>query len=189
MKREWLKELGLEADVIDKIMDENGKDVNKVKGESEALKSQKTELETQLSTANTTISELKSSNTSNQELQTKVTEYETQIATLKADADKQLFEKDLDIILTNANVHSLKAAKALLDMEKVKRGEDGALSGVAEQVESWKKDSPWMIKTGGTKTDYNPAGGGNPGEVSVGASIAKERNTSYAPVVDPWATK
>ena len=32
MKRSFLEELGLEKDVIDKIMDENGKDVEKAKG-------------------------------------------------------------------------------------------------------------------------------------------------------------
>ena len=35
MKRSFLKELGLESDVIDKIMTENGKDIEKYKSDIE----------------------------------------------------------------------------------------------------------------------------------------------------------
>ena len=56
------------------------------------LKQQKEDVDTQLETANTTIEDLKNSNKSNEDLQTKVTEYEGQIETLKeqsADIQKQ----------------------------------------------------------------------------------------------------
>ena len=50
MKREFLEGLGLEKEVINQIMDENGKDINKAKGDFEDLKSQ-------LATATETIKE------------------------------------------------------------------------------------------------------------------------------------
>ena len=50
MEREFLKGLGLEKDAIDKIMAENGRDV-------EAEKTKAKDLQTQLDTANNTIKE------------------------------------------------------------------------------------------------------------------------------------
>lgn len=40
MQRKFLEELGLEKDMIDKIMDENGKDINREKEKAEAIKEQ-----------------------------------------------------------------------------------------------------------------------------------------------------
>lgn len=59
MKREFLKELGLEDAVIDKIMDENGKDIEKHKGEADTAKTSATQLKTQLEDANKQIEAFK----------------------------------------------------------------------------------------------------------------------------------
>ena len=40
MKREFLKGLGLEDNVIDQIMDENGKDINKANEKVKALEAE-----------------------------------------------------------------------------------------------------------------------------------------------------
>jgi hypothetical protein len=40
MKRKFLEDLGLEKDVIEKIMNENGADIEKAKGEVETLRNQ-----------------------------------------------------------------------------------------------------------------------------------------------------
>mgnify|MGYP002986208573 CR=1 FL=1 len=62
MKRDFLKGLGLDDSVIDQIMDENGKDiqreknaVNKVNQDLEKYKAENEGLKTQLSEANTQI--------------------------------------------------------------------------------------------------------------------------------------
>lgn len=176
MKREWLKELGIGAEVIDKIMDENGKDVNKAKAEVETLKTAKTDLETQLATANTTITELKASNTNNEALQAKVTEYEQTIETMKADNQQKEFDLALENELIKLNVHSTKAARAELDMDKVKY-ENGQFTGLKEQTDTWAQEKAFLIKTGATQTHYNPAGGGNPDTKGYAAQIASQRNS------------
>ena len=147
MKREWLKELGLEAEVIDKIMDENGKDVNKAKGETQTLKTENADLKQQLATANTTITELKASNTNNEALQAKVTEYEQTIETMKADNQKKEFDLALENELIKLNVHSTKAARAELDMDKIAY-ENGQFTGLKEQTDKWAQEKAFLIKTG-----------------------------------------
>ena len=66
MKREFLKGLGLDDSIIDQIMDENGKDiqreknaVNKVNQDLEKYKAENEGLKTQLSEANTQIQSFK----------------------------------------------------------------------------------------------------------------------------------
>ena len=192
MKREWLKELGLEAEVIDKIMDENGKDVNKAKGETQTLKTENADLKQQLATANTTITELKASNTSNEALQAKVTEYEQTIETMKADNQKKEFDLALENELIKLNVHSTKAARAELDMDKIKY-ENGQFTGLKEQTDTWAQEKAFLIKTGATQTHYNPAGGGNPDTKGYAAQIAEQRNSGAEqtqlqnnPYVNAW---
>ena len=192
MKREWLKELGLEAEVIDKIMDENGKDVNKAKGETQTLKTENADLKQQLATANTTITELKASNTSNEALQAKVTEYEQTIETMKADNQKKEFDLALENELIKLNVHSTKAARAELDMDKIKY-ENGQFTGLKEQTDTWAQEKAFLIKTGATQTHYNPAGGGNPDTKGYAAQIAAQRNSGAEqtqlqnnPYVNAW---
>lgn len=176
MKREWLKELGLEAEVIDKIMDENGKDVNKAKGETQTLKTENADLKQQLATANTTITELKASNTNNEALQAKVTEYEQTIETMKADNQKKEFDLALENELIKLNVHSTKAARAELDMDKIAY-ENGQFTGLKEQTDKWAQEKAFLIKTGATHTHYNPAGGGDPDTKGYAAQIAAQRNS------------
>lgn len=176
MKREWLKELGLEAEVIDKIMDENGKDVNKAKGETQTLKTENADLKQQLATANTTITELKASNTNNEALQAKVTEYEQTIETMKAANQKKEFDLALENELIKLNVHSTKAARAELDMDKIAY-ENGQFTGLKEQTDKWAQEKAFLIKTGATHTHYNPAGGGDPDTKGYAAQIAAQRNS------------
>lgn len=176
MKREWLKELGLEAEVIDKIMDENGKDVNKAKGETQTLKTENADLKQQLATANTTITELKASNTNNEALQAKVTEYEQTIETMKADNQKKEFDLALENELIKLNVHSTKAARAELDMDKITY-ENGQFTGLKEQTDKWAQEKAFLIKTGATHTLYNPADGGDPDTKGYAAQIAAQRNS------------
>ena len=52
MQRKFLEDLGIDKDVVDKIMAENGADINKTK---ESLNTQITELTEQLSTAKDTL--------------------------------------------------------------------------------------------------------------------------------------
>ncbi|BDR75267.1 phage scaffolding protein [Clostridium tetani] len=99
--KELLKKLDYSDEDITKI--ENGMKENKIYTTTEEnmdiryskLKEQKEDLETQLNTANTTIKDLKKNNTDNEELQTKVSNYEKEIATLKETSVKR--EKEFTI--------------------------------------------------------------------------------------------
>lgn len=59
MKREFLKDLGLDDEAINKIMAENGKDVNAAKGDVEKTSAELEQLKKELETANATLEKVK----------------------------------------------------------------------------------------------------------------------------------
>lgn len=143
--KEFLQSLGYTDEQITAIID--GMKTNKIylsKEENidtryEKLKGQKTDLETQLATANQTIENLKKDNKDNEALQTKVTEYETTIETLKTESANKIKQLTIATAIKGALVGADEKYHALLekafDTSKVVVNDDGTLTGFNEQVE------------------------------------------------------
>lgn len=102
MKREMLKELGLEDSVIDKIMAENGKDLEKNKKETEKVSEKIKNLESELKTnkqtlvdANSQIEKFKGMDVEG--IKASAEEWKTKYETFQADTIKQKedFEKQM----------------------------------------------------------------------------------------------
>ncbi len=162
MKREFLEGLGLEKDAIDKIMAENGKDVEAEKA--------KTITETKnLEAANTTIKELQNTvkkfdGVDVEKLKTQITDLQT-----KYDTDLSKFKLDsaLELALITNKAKNTKAVRALLDDTLIKLDGDKVL-GLDEQltklktdqgflfdVESKKDDTGIQVNSGGTHVNNN----------------------------------
>ncbi|HBH4064413.1 TPA: phage scaffolding protein, partial [Clostridioides difficile] len=91
--------------------------------------------------------------------------YETKLTAKDEEYQKKLKEKEqkeFDMALENEliklNVHSTKAAKAELDLEKIKY-ENGTFTGLKEQTDTWLTQKSFLIKTGETKINYSPDNG------------------------------
>ena len=139
MKTEFLKSLGLEQDVIDKIMAENGKDI-------EAHKAAATAKETELAAANQTIKNLQETVKKfdgvdvaalNQQISELQAKYDTDISAAKLGSA-------LDLALVAGKAKNPKLVKAALDMEKIKLDGDKVL-GLDEQLESIRKSDPYLF--------------------------------------------
>lgn len=115
MKRKFLEDLGLESGVIDKIMDENGADIEKAKGDAKALKEQ-------LDEAQKALKSFEGVDVS--ELQGKITELTNEIATNQADFDKKIADRDFNdlvkAIAGDYKVRDVKAVIPFLDVETLK---------------------------------------------------------------------
>lgn len=86
MKREFLEELGLDKEVIDKIMAEHGKSIQSLKQEQEVfdqLKSEKEQLEQQLQQLNDKLATQEKELSSVEELQSKLKTYELENLKIK----------------------------------------------------------------------------------------------------------
>ena len=174
MKTAFLKGLGLEKEVIDEIMAENGRDV-------EAEKTKAKDLQTQLNTANNTIKErdkqledLKNSPDNPEELKKQIQLLQDDNKAAKEAHEKEM--KDLKVAnalekaLTEAKAKNSKAVQALLELgDDVELNEDGTIKGLDEKIKALKKSDAYMfnddkqtVKIDGAKPNASPNGPANP---------------------------
>lgn len=150
-----------------------------VNGDEYVTKAQYSQLETDLnntktslSTAQTTIEDLKKSNGSNADLQQKVSDYETKIANLEATGKAEKAKMLKEIAIKDA-LYAEKAKHPELliskfDLSKITLDEKGenVVSGIEEQMKSNKetyKDLFGEIEQQGGAYHYTPNGGENKG--------------------------
>lgn len=137
MKSDFLRELGVtDQSVIDSIMAENGRDIEKAKKDYETVTAKVEGLEAQLNERDGQLKELKKAVKDNESLSAKITELEGANSTMKTDYENKLAamqrDYDLENKLRDAKAKNVKAVKALLNaeedfdkqIEKLKAGED-----------------------------------------------------------------
>lgn len=119
----------------------------------------------ELKTANTTIQSLRDAAKDyegvdvaglRQQLTTLQGKYDTDLAALRRDSA-------IDLALAGSKARNAKAARALLDLDKVTY-QDGKLSGLEEQVTQLQKDSPWLFSPGATADTGGEHGQGGSAE-------------------------
>lgn len=164
MKRETLKDMGLTAEQVDKIMELNGVDIEKAKGKADELATENTELKAQLKKRDDDLVELRKSVKDNETLSADFKALQEKYKNDRADLEKQVAQikltSALDMGLSGAKVRNAKALKGLLDMDAIKLDDAGQLTGLADQLKAIRKSDPYLFD-GGEKQDYTPASGDN----------------------------
>ena len=158
MKRKFLEGLGLEKDIVDQIMQENGNDINKAKSDYEDVKAQ-------LETANNTIKERDKQIEKLKEVDgEKLKEEITKLQKLNKEAEKKYLDDLKELKLNNAiklaihdKVFNEDMAAGLFDKSKLILNDDGSVIGIDEQYENIKKDNAFLFKTNEVKNNYNPS--------------------------------
>nr|DAT47484.1 MAG TPA: minor structural protein [Caudoviricetes sp.] len=178
MQREFLKGLGLSDEVVDKVMAENGKDVNEVKSQLNIATSERDSYKSQVEERDMQISQLKASNAENEDLQKQLTDLQTQIQTKDATAASQLTEAKKEFAVKLALKDSGTVNSDLLfgqvNLENVILQDDGKLSGLDDQVATFKETMPYLFQkseppapTGKITVGGNPDPMGAGGEKSI----------------------
>lgn len=148
MKREFLKELGIEDEVIDKIMDENGKDIEGLRSKAEAITADRDGLKEQLAAANEQIEGFKELDVDG--IKAKADEWKQ-----KAEqAERELGERIAGIQFDHALEKQLAGAKArdagiimgLLDRDGLKLTDDGKILGLDEQLSKIKEEKGFLFE-------------------------------------------
>lgn len=181
MKREFLKGLGLEKEVIDKIMDENGTDVTV---HNKALADQKLKYDGELKIANDTITGMKDTVKKfdgvdlvalNKQISDGETKYTTDMAKIKRDSA-------LTLALTTSKAKNAKAIMALLDQDTIKLDGDKLL-GLDAQLEALKASDAYLFNLedkGAPPAPQNPAFNLNSGVEHGGAPNTEESSMKDA---------
>ena len=165
MKRKFLEDLGLTKEQIDSIMSENGKDIEAEKEKVTTITTELEDVKEQLKEANSTIEDLKKNNTDNEALQAKVKEYEDTINTQKAEYETKVRNLTLDSAiekaLSNAGAKHAELLSTKIDREKLKIEEGGKVTGLDEQINSFKESYKdlFIPKIEGRDPNNNNSGG------------------------------
>lgn len=168
MKREFLKELGLEKSVIDKIMDENGKDIAAEQTNTKAVKGQ-------LDIANKSIADLKADlkkfeGTDIEGLKSKIADWETKYNTdIEAERAKAINVRKEVALKEALKSAGTKDPDYLIfkqgGVEKFSFNDKNEVIGLGDLLKPIKKDNPDWFENG--SGENGAAGSGDSGKISV----------------------
>ena len=148
MKREELEAMGLSKENIDKIMQQNGQDIENAKHTAAAAEKQRADsLQTQLDTLNADLTAARNEAVSARDLKARLDEAEAKMKSIaKANAIRDA--------LAEFNPRDAALVMKLLDDSKITQNNDGTLSGLKEQIEPMKTTSGYLF------TDMPDSSGG-----------------------------
>lgn len=164
MKREFLQNIKigdqvLTKEIIDAIMDENGKDIEAAKkpfADYEDIKGQLTE-------ANKTIEGFKAMDIDG--IQKAADEWKAKAEKAEQDAAAKIADMEfnglLDTAITTAKGKNAKAIRALLDVDALKSSKNQS-DDIKAALDALKKDSGYLFEDAETPPPYAPGPGKNP---------------------------
>jgi hypothetical protein len=173
MKRDFLKNLGIADDVIDKIMDENGKDINTSRAEMDAITKERDTYKGTVGDYEKQLAELKKSAGDNEALTTKIAELQAANKKAAQDIIQLKLDSAVELGLANAKAKDPKAVRGVLDMSKIKLNDKNEVEGLAEQLKDLQKTHDYLFETSGQAAPkgMTPAGGSD----SVPNGVTKEQ--------------
>ena len=178
MKRDFLKGLGLDDSVIDQIMDENGKDiqreknaVNKVNQDLEKYKAENEGLKTQLSEANTQIQSFKEMDIDG--IKASAEEWKTKYETDTKALNEKIAAKDYDYaikdFMSNYKFIDDDVKETVINKFKAKefKLEEGKFLGGEDFMKEYKENHKSLFVPDEPQEPIpqivKPTGGNNPG--------------------------
>jgi small-conductance mechanosensitive channel len=148
MKREDLKALELEDDVVDQIMKLHGQDIEDHKSKLEAAEKQTDDLQGRLDEANKTIEGFKDLDVDS--IKKAADDWKAKAEQAEKDAKTQIeqlkFDHALEGALLGAKAKNPKAVKALLDMEALKYNE-GKIIGLEDQLKAIQEKEDYLFES------------------------------------------
>lgn len=166
MKAEFLKGLGLEQDVVDKIMAENGKDVAAEQAKTTKAEGERDNYKDQLATATESLEKFKDVDPAamqseienlNKQLKDKDEEY----AAKEAD---RIFSDTVKEAIKSAGGRNEKAVMAMLDMEALKASKNQS-EDIKKALETVKESDAYLF---GSDEPFMNAVGATEGSADVG---------------------
>lgn len=171
MRRSELKNLGLEADVIDQILEMNGDDINREKAKARKFEDEVKDLKSQLGDT----ADVKKIEAERDDWKSKFENLEKQN---KAEKEEKEFNDFLKANFDEFKVRDEVSVKANLDFEKIKASKDRTKE-IKEQLTNVQKEKSYLfnseekVKENSQTYTYTP-NGGKGGDVTEAEAMAKE---------------
>ena len=190
MKRDFLEALGLDKETVDKVLDENSKDIGREKQKLDQVKADLTTAQEQLAQRDKDIEDLKKSAGDVDGIKQQLADLQAKYTTETEQYQKQIADRDYADAVNRAiadkgvKFSSKAAEKAFIADLTANRltVKEGALDGFEAYLKAQKdSDPPASQSDNPAPTFVKPAGpGGPPANESKGAMYAKQFNQMYA---------
>lgn len=179
MKRDFLKSLELSDEVIDKIMAENGNDINGLKAKQQELEKQVEDYKAQMTERDKQLETLKKSAGDAESLKEQISKLQEENKQASKDYEAKIkqmsIENAVNLALTNAKAKNVKAVRALLDLTDAQL--DGeTIKGLDKQIEKLKESDAYLFDVE-TKPPIN---GAKPGEGNGGQQTKAFKDMNYS---------
>lgn len=165
MQRKFLEDLGIDKDTIDKILDENSRDIGKAKGNADDIKAELEKLKGEIANRDKQLEDLKKLNPEG--LKAEIEKLQADNKKAKEEYDVQIktirIENAVERALTGAGAKNTKAVKALLDLVNAELDGEN-VKGLEAQIKKLQEseDSKFLFNIAGDKgTEFK---GTKPGE-------------------------
>ncbi|AWN07896.1 TPA: phage scaffolding protein [Listeria monocytogenes] len=148
MQREYLKGLGLEDEVINKVMAENGKDITAAKQQLSEVEAERDGLKSQLTQRDKDIDDLKKDSGTSEELKKQIEDLQKKNTDLESNYQSEIAETKknsaIELALASAKAKNPKAVRALLDNDKLELTDEG-LKGLDEQLGALQESDAYLF--------------------------------------------
>lgn len=162
MKREDLKEMGLNDDQIASVMTVYGKEVNPLKEQLDSLTSERDSLQQQVSDRDGQLDDLRKNAGKNEELEAQIKQLQDDNKANATKYQNELAAKEksfkIEGALRDAKAKNVKAVISLIDTDKASVKKDGTLDGLTDQIDAVKKSDGYLFDTAEPKSRINIGG-------------------------------
>lgn len=143
MKRKFLEDLGLDKEVINKIMDENGNDIEAEKTKAKEVTDN---LQSQLDTVNESLKKFEGVDV--EQLKSEISTLQTTLQSKEAEFQDQLADRDfnqqLEAAISSVGARNAKAVKALLDIDALKASKNQE-ADIKAAIEACQKENDYLF--------------------------------------------
>lgn len=147
MDRNFLKQLELDGDVIDKIMDEHGSSVNSLKDQLATKKDEAKNLKSERDELKTKVGDTQDKEDKINSLQSQYDEAQKQIDDYKAKLSNQSLEKD--ILQRIPDAYDVNDVLSLIDKSKFEYDDEGNINNMDDVINGFKESKSHLFKSDG----------------------------------------
>ena len=191
MKREFLEALGLDKETVDKVLDENSKDIGREKQKLDQVKADLTAAQEQLAQRDKDMEDLKKSAADADGIKQQLADLQAKYTTETEQYQKQIADRDYSDAVRRAiaekdvKFSSKAAEKAFIADLTANRltVKEGVLDGFDEYLKAQQSSDPTAFQSEKPAPSIvRPVGpGGPPAVENKGAMFAKQFNAMYTP--------
>ncbi len=186
MKRKFLEELGIDKELIDKIIDEHGRGVNVLKSQVETLKEQTQKYQDDIKERDGQLEELKKVNVD--ELQATIEQLQSENQAKDEAHQKEMHqmkvETAIDKAIADKKGKNSTAIKALLNsanfnLDEVDFNDDGTVKGLAVRLDELIKTDEYLFDTSKSQLNFKGVNPGESGNEVLDGSMDDKSTWSY----------